>query len=89
VEEIMERFRMLAKEIGPNKIVMGNTDCPGTTCPSVLLRSDGRAVVVGKKMGKTEVKELESTGKVKVYEDEFAVLVDPELLRGSIKELDK
>ena len=83
----MATYRMLSKEVGPGVVSQGEGGCPGKTCPATLLRSDGKAVVVGKRMSKAELQELEGTGMVKVYEDEFAIVVDPELLKTGVREL--
>jgi hypothetical protein len=83
----MAKYRMLAKEVSPGRVVSGGGACPTTTCPAVLLRDDGNIVVIGKKMAVTEIKNLESTGMVKVYDDEQAIVIDPQLIIGANKEL--
>ena len=80
-------FKMLAKEIAPGRILVGNNGCSGGNCPSVLSCSDGSLVIVGNKLSASEISALEETNLVKVYDHEFAVRIDPELLKKAVGEL--
>jgi hypothetical protein len=77
----MEKFKMLSKEVAPGVIETPESGgCSVGSCPAVLRRHDGKFVVVGKRLSDTDSKDLEDSGLVKIYSDEFAVIVDPELL---------
>lgn len=76
------KFTMIAKESSPGQFVSGKEACcPQGTCPSVLKCDDGSVIIVGKKLGASDLNDLEATGLVKVYNDEFAVRIDPALLK--------
>lgn len=77
---------MLAKEV-EGRVYTGGGECPTGNCPSVLQRSDGQVVVVGKRLSNDEVESLNSSGLVKVHDDEFAVLVTPELLTAGTSKI--
>jgi hypothetical protein len=82
----MEKFKMLSKEVAPGVIETPETGGCGTgSCPSVLRREDGKFVVVGKRLSPGDCKDLDESGLVKIYDDEFAVVVDPDLLLKAVK----
>ena len=79
-----KKYELLAKETSPGVFVSGSDPCGGGSCPAVIRRSDGKLIVVGKRMNKTEESALTGSGLVKLYEDEFAIIVDSELLDKAI-----
>ncbi|WKZ57474.1 MAG: hypothetical protein QY326_02075 [Bdellovibrionota bacterium] len=82
------KFTMIAKESFPGQFVTGKEACcPQGTCPSILKCEDGSIVIVGKRLMASDLKDLEATGLVKVYDDEFAVRIDPQLLKLAAPEV--
>lgn len=80
------KFRMLSKEVAPGDIRIGK-QCGSGSCPSVIERSDGKFVIVGKLLSESEQRDLDAAGIVKVYKDESAILIDPLLIQTAMKQL--
>ena len=74
------KFEVLAKEVSPGKVV-GGGDCNGGQCPAVLACDDGSLVIVGNRLSADEMNALAEAGNVKVYDHEFAIKLNPELIR--------
>ena len=81
------KFTMIAKEVSSGRIEIGYSTCPTGNCPAVLTTADGRAIVVGRRLNPAELSELELSGLVKVYDHEFAIEVNPELLKAASTKL--
>ena len=81
------KFEILAKEIAPGHVVTDSTGCSGGQCPAVLTCDDGSLIVVGNRLTSSELAALEGGGQVKVYEHEFAIKLNPELIRTAAEKL--
>ena len=87
----MSKFRMLAKQVGDQvyEIAADGDNCPPGSCPTVIMRDDGKLVVVGKHLRGNARTELDAAGMVTVYEDEEAVVIDEAMLRTAYNALTK
>jgi hypothetical protein len=85
----MPKFRMLAKQVGDAvyDVASDGSVCPPGSCPTVIMREDGKLIVVGKHLRGSSRTDLDNAGLVKVYEDEEAIVIDEAMLRTAYKAL--
>lgn len=82
----MQKFKMLAKQVGET-VYEGDGGCVGGSCPAMIRQDGGKVVVVGKLLKSSDQSALDSSGLVKIYEDEQAVLIDEKMLLAAVKVL--
>ena len=83
----MKKYTLVVKQLPDGIVVSGDTNCGQGSCPAVLKTSNGKAIVVGRLLNKTEHAAITSNGTLAFHKGEFAVEVSPELLRQAAGEL--
>jgi len=82
------KYKLVAKQMPDGTVLAGdNEGCGQGSCPAVLKTSNGKAIVVGRLLNKTEHAAITSNGTLAFHKGEFAVEVSPELLRQAAGEL--
>jgi hypothetical protein len=77
-------YTLLARQAPDGTVHAGPDGCGLGSCPAVILKADGNALVVGRLLSTAEQAAIAASGLVGFGPGEFAVEVSPELLRQAM-----
>ena len=85
----MYKFTLIAKQLPNGEVMPGDDSCGfgGGSCPAVILRDDGKVIIVSQKLHPQEQADIEKTGIIAFHDNEGGVVADMNLLLKALPRL--